>query len=78
MYTLANEFDCYQLYRNNEKLGSRFSFDFEKLPSKFINPFCISLSSGNPLMSPRAANDGGDDRKRLATRWISSAVIFSI
>lgn len=64
-------------YRNSEKLGSRFNFDFEKLPSKFTKPFWISLSSGNPLMSPRAANDGGDDRNRFATRWISSAVIFS-
>lgn len=55
-------------YRNSEKFGSRFNLDFEKLPSKFIKPFCISLSSGMLFISPRAANDGGDDRKRLATR----------
>lgn len=28
-----------EFYRNSEKLGSRFNFDFEKFPSKFTKPF---------------------------------------
>lgn len=40
-------------------------------------PLWMSLYSGKPLISPRAATDGGVCKNRLATRWMSSLVIFS-
>lgn len=61
-----------EFYRNIDNL-----LEFGNRPSKFSNPLCMSLYSGIRLTSPRAATDGGVCRNRLATRRISSLVIFS-
>lgn len=36
----------------------------------------MSFSSGSPLICPRAANDGGEDKSLRAIFWMSSADIL--
>lgn len=49
----------------------------EELASVCERVCWISASDGNSFMFPRAANDGGEDSSRRATRTISSAVTCS-